>query len=167
MIKLVALCAALAASTPLAAQTWKWVDERGVVNYGEKPPANRPAQAIDTQPGGTIESGDLRQRQFEAEVRRREASQQAFPVYSPPPPPPAEPAVRGMRLETFARLNRGMTEGELLLRAGRPDNETVENFHRYIVKSYYYYPTSADPFLTVITLRGGRIVNLERTRQTF
>lgn len=164
MVKYIALCMALAAGFPLAAQTYKWVDERGVVNYGEKPPANRPATAIDTQPGGTIEAGNLHQRQYEAEMRRRETA-----VAPPPPPPPVavETPVRGMSFDTFVRLNRGMTEGELVLRAGRPDQETVESFHRFIVKSYYYYPTTYHPFLTVVTLRGGRIVSLERTRKIY
>lgn len=161
MVKFTALFLAVAASLPVAAQTWKWVDERGVVNYGEKAPANRPATAIDTQPGGTLESGDLQQRRYEAGVRRHET------VTAPQPLPPAEMPVRGMSFDTFVRLNRGMTEAELVLRAGRPDQETVESFHRFIVKSYYYYPTTYHPFLTVVTLRGGRIIGLERTRKTF
>jgi hypothetical protein len=32
---------------------------------------------------------------------------------------------------------------------------------------YYYFPTVADPFLTTVTVRQGRIVNLERERKTF
>jgi hypothetical protein len=43
----------------------------------------------------------------------------------------------------------------------------VENFRHDIVKSYYYYPTIADPFITVVTVRGGRIVNLERNRKIY
>jgi len=54
-----------------------------------------------------------------------------------------------------------------MLRAGRPDHESVENFRHDIVKSYYYYPTIADPFITVVTVRGGRIVNLERNRKIY
>ncbi|MDH5537381.1 MAG: hypothetical protein OEZ08_17655, partial [Betaproteobacteria bacterium] len=65
---------------------------------------------------------------------------------------------------TFIRLQRGMTEGELILRSGRPDHESVENFRHDIVKSYYYYPTLANPFITTVTLRGGRIADIERVK---
>ena len=60
-----------------------------------------------------------------------------------------------------------MVEGELMLRAGKPDQETVDNFRGDIVKTWTYFPTSANPFLTVVTLRGGRIANLERNRKTY
>lgn len=166
MRMLVALCAAALASSPLAAQTYKWVDEHGVTNYGEKPPTGRPAKAVDMEPAGTIESGALQQKKYEAELRRREEASAA-----PPPPPlmpaPAPAPVRGMNFDVFARLQTGMTEGELVLRAGRPDHETVENFRLDIVKSYYYYPTVSNPFITVVTLRGGRIFNIERTRKIY
>lgn len=165
MRMMIAVCAAALASGPLAAQTYKWVDERGVTNYGEKPPPGRPAQAIDTQPGGTIESGGVPQKMQESDIRRREDAAAA-----PPPqvvPVPLEIPVRGMAFDTFIRLQRGMTEGELLLRAGAPDHATVENFRYDVVKSFYYYPTVGNPFLTVVTLRGGRIAEIERTRKTY
>jgi hypothetical protein len=37
---------------------------------------------------------------------------------------------------------------------------------RAVAKSLYYYPTSSDPFLTAVTIRGGWIANLERNRKT-
>jgi hypothetical protein len=80
---------------------------------------------------------------------------------------PAQPAVRGMEFETYIRLQAGMSEGELLLRAGNPDQQSVENFRDDVVKSYYYLPTSGNPYITLVTLRGGRIANIERTRKTF
>src|SRR5450759_1606785 len=36
------------AATPALAQIYKWVDERGVVNYGNQPPDNRKAKELDT-----------------------------------------------------------------------------------------------------------------------
>jgi hypothetical protein len=39
------LVLALTATAPLHAQTYKWVDARGVVNYSNVPPPARPAQA--------------------------------------------------------------------------------------------------------------------------
>jgi len=35
------------------------------------------------------------------------------------------------------------------------------------MKTYYYFPTVANPWITVVTLRGGRIANIERTKKTF
>lgn len=72
---------------------------------------------------------------------------------------------RGMAFEVYIRLEYGMTEGDLLLRAGKPDRRSSDN-HREGLKSFYYYPTSANPHLTTITLRSGRIVNIERVRRS-
>jgi hypothetical protein len=163
MTRLIVMSIAALVSGPLSAQAYKWVDERGVTNYGEKPPANRPARAVDTQPGGTLESGGLQQKKFEADMRSS-ASAASAPA---PAVAAVEVPVRGMGFDTYIRLQRGMSEGELILRAGKPDHESVENFRHDIVKSYYYYPTLSDPFITVVTLRGGRIANIERTRKAY
>lgn len=72
-----------------------------------------------------------------------------------------------MDFNTFARLQRGMSEGELLQRAGQPDQVAVENFRNDVLKSYYYFPTRADPFIAVVMVRGGRIHDIERTRKTY
>jgi hypothetical protein len=77
-----------------AAEIYRWVDERGVTQYSEKPPANRPSKLVD-----------------------------------------------------------GL--------------ESVENFRNYVVKSLYYYPTIANPYITVVTVRGGRVANIDRNRKTF
>ena len=74
---------------------------------------------------------------------------------------------RGMEFDVFIRLQNGMSEGELLLRAGKPDSESVENFRSNIVKTYYYFPTTANPWITTITLRGGRILNIDRVKKIF
>ena len=75
--------------------------------------------------------------------------------------------VRGMDFDIFIRLQKGMSEGELLLRAGKPDSEAVENIRDNIIKTYYYFPTSSHPWITTVTLRGGRIINLDRVKKTF
>ena len=152
---------ALLAATPAAAQTYKWVDERGVTNYGTKPPAGRPPQPVDTQQRNTIDTNDA-QLARETEAKRRADLKVAPP---PPPRPPAAAAVRGMDFDTFIRLQRGMSEGELLQRAGRPDYLALENARNDIQKSLYWYPTVSDPFTTVITVRGGRIETIERTKK--
>ncbi len=77
----------------------------------------------------------------------------------------AEPEPRGMAFDVYIRLEHGMTEGELVLRAGKPDHHAVDNL-REGLKSYYYFPTAANPFLTTVSLRSGRIVNIERVRKS-
>lgn len=163
---LIGLLIALAAGVSAAAETYKWVDEKGVVNYGEKPPVNLPAKPVDTNPSGIVESGGVYNQKLEAEKHRRAEEQQAQSVPAPVlPPPPAAAPVRGMDFDTFIRLQRGMTEGELLLRAGRPDHESVENFRHDIVRTFYYFPTVANPYITVVTLRGGRIAEVDRIKK--
>lgn len=149
-----------------AAQTYKWVDEKGVTNYGEKPPENVRAVPVDTEPRGVIESGGEVEKRVEAERRRRQEARpvEVIPVPTPPPYATATP-VRGMSFDTFVRLERGMTEGELLLRAGPPDHASLDSDAGLLVKTYYYFPTVSDPFTTVVTLYGGRIGNLQRIRK--
>jgi hypothetical protein len=155
-ILILALCASAA-----GAQTYKWVDERGVTTYGTKPPAGRPAQLVD-HPVGTIQTNDAQLRRYQAELKRRAEARPAAaaPVYSAP----AEQA-RGMQFDTYLRLQQGMSEGELLSRAGRPDHVSLGNLQGYPAKSFYYHPTTADPFITVVAVRGGRIANIERIRK--
>ena len=138
---------------PADAQTYRWVDENGVTNYGPKPPAGRPAQKVDTQPRNTIDTAPVPK--VEREARRDAVAPQAGPPTV---------AVRGMPFDTYVRLQRGMSEGELLTRAGSPDYVSLD--HRdEVLKSFYYYATTGDPFTTVVTLRGGRIDTIERTKK--
>lgn len=76
----------------------------------------------------------------------------------------AAPA-RGMAFEVYIRLEHGMTEGELVLRAGKPDRQVIDN-RREGLKSYNYFPTPAHPFLTTVRLRSGRIIDIERVRKS-
>ena len=162
MRPLIGILLSLAAGACLAADTYKWVDEKGVTTYGEKPPQNRPAQPVNTNPSGIMEGGSQFSQKAEAD---RQRSDEAPRAQLGPAPVPGSVAARGMDFDVFIRLQTGMTEGELLLRAGRPDHEGVENFRNDIVKSYYYYPTVANPYITLVTLRGGRIANLERIKK--
>jgi hypothetical protein len=160
------LCAVAACAA--AQDIYRWVDERGVIHYGEKPPANRPSTVVNTRPAAG--SVDTQGRPIEI-VREPAAPQsvaQPQQVFVPMQQPVVqEPSARGMDFTTFTRLQRGMSEGEVLLRAGKPDYESVENFRHFIVKSLYYYPTLGNPYITIVTLRGGRIAEIERTRKTF
>jgi len=155
----------LVAGAVLAAETYRWVDDKGVVNYGEKPPADRRAVRIDTVPGGVIETGgQFSQKGATGQERSREVPPRQ-PVYAEPAPVPASVPVRGMEFDVYIRLQRGMTEGELLLRAGRPDHQSLDNVIDDVTKTYYYLPTSANPYTTVVTLRGGRIFELDRIKR--
>jgi hypothetical protein len=152
------------ATTGYAAEIYRWLDERGVTQYGEKPPANRPAKLVDGRPAAA--SVDTDGKVMEAP---KPVAQPPQAVIAPPPGAvvPADKPVRGMDFATFIYLQRGMSEGEVLLRAGKPDFESIENFRNYVVKSLYYYPTIANPFITIVTVRGGRVVDIDRTRKTF
>ena len=160
-----AIALVLAAGTVSAAEAYRWVDEKGVVNYGEKPPPNRPARPVNTEPTGVIESGDPFGQRGDAgradELRRPQVIAVPVPV---PAPAPAGPAVRGMEFDIFIRLQRGMSEGELLVRAGRPDHESLDSLGDHD-RTYYYLPTVANPYTTVVRLRSGRIVSLDRVKK--
>lgn len=94
----------------------------------------------------------------------------------------AKSSARGMDFDSYIRLRKGMTEGELLERAGPPDHQTVEgtvgskdvvrksdqasvSSTESIVKTFYYFPTAANPFTTTVSTVGGRITELKRERK--
>jgi hypothetical protein len=140
-----------------AAELYKWVDEKGVTTYGEKPPAGRAATPVDTSSRGVIETGG----QFE---RKSQPDRPATRMPEPAPrPAPVASAPRGMDFSVYALLQRGMTEGELLQRAGKPDHMSIDNFD--IQKTYYYFPTSANPYTTAVILRSGRIHEIDRVKK--
>ena len=62
-------------------------------------------------------------------------------------------------------ISKGMAEGEVLLKIGKPDHEA---FVRDVKgqpeeKTWTYFPDSRDPqTLTIITFRGGVVSNIER-----
>ena len=153
----------LAAATASAADAYRWVDEKGVVNYGEKPPANRPAKPVNTEPTGVIETSPPKNAGAEQE-RGYDAPRDPHVVAVPVPVPAPSAAVRGMEFETFIRLQTGMTEGELLVRAGRPDHQSFDSLADYD-RSFYYFPTVGNPYTTVVRLRTGRIVSLDRIKK--
>ena len=149
----------------LAAETYRWVDEKGVVNYGEKPPANRQARPVSTLPGGVIETSGQFSPKAGAEQGRSREEPPRQPVASAPTPASSSVPTRGMDFDVYIRLQRGMNEGELLLRAGQPDHQSVDNLIDEIAKTYYYFPTTFNPYTTVVTLRGGRISELDRIKK--
>lgn len=155
-----------------AAEIYRWVDERGVTQYGEKPPENRPSKLVNARPAAASvdAEGKLLEPQKSTTTLAPTPATPPVPQTALVPPPgsaPVAPPVRGMDFGVYMHLRRGMSEGEVLLRAGKPDQETIEGGRNFVVKSLYYYPTLSDPFITVITLRGGRVAELERKQKTF
>jgi Domain of unknown function (DUF4124) len=169
----VSLVLAIAVATA-EAQVYKWKDANGVTHYGEKPPEGRQSKsmAIDRGPaagevpssGSTGDCATIRcqyerlrndrmvedaERRADNEANSKRAAQQ--------------PRARGMTFDVYARIERGMTEGEVVLRAGPPDYEATDAYR--VGKTWFYYPTSSDPFTTSITIRSGRVYELDRVRQ--
>lgn len=63
----------------------------------------------------------------------------------------------------FIRI--GMAEGEVLFRIGKPDHEAFvqDTKGRPEEKTWTYFPDSRDPqTLTILTLRSGVVMNVER-----
>ena len=153
-----------AAAVCSAAEAYKWVDKEGITNYGEKPPEGVPATPVDTEPRGAIGTRGERAPRGTDAIRPQAPAIRVIPVPVQPAYPAAQP-VRGMAFDIYIRLERGMTEGELLVRAGPPDHQSIDSGWDTAVKTYYYLPTVADPYTTVVSLRDGRIANLERIKK--
>ena len=62
-------------------------------------------------------------------------------------------------------IREGMTEGEVMMKIGRPDSETVDTGggSKVTVKRWIYFPASGDSqTLTTLTIREGRVVEVSR-----
>lgn len=182
---------------PVLAQAYKWVDERGVTHYSQEPSESIKSRRVETEPFGvntddqkechTIKcQGERLDAAKAREAKEQEAARQARAEY-------AGPRVRGLTFFDYIRIQRGMTEGEVLVRAGPPDYVADESastaygvagfgnrfmqpgskVHPHIItvpaygliKTFYYFPTDADPFITRIIFSGGRVFELERIRK--
>jgi hypothetical protein len=172
------------------AQIYRWVDQNGNVHYSnQRPPKEVPATVVDPDakagapsPESTEcytircqgERMEERQRRREAEDARYESERAALAAKQP----------RGLDFRNYVRIQRGMSEGELLGIAGEPDlkadqgmaiaapttvqvnrNFSVAAREGLIMKTYTYLPTPGDPFTTTITLVGGRVSEIERIRK--
>lgn len=71
---------------------------------------------------------------------------------------------------TFTRLHLGMSEGEILSVAGSPDKEVNLGSETIgtngLIRQFLYLPgpDESDPHLTVITIKKGMVINIERTK---
>lgn len=185
----------LVVASPALAQAYKWLDDRGVTHYSQEPPEGIKSRPVETEPFGvntddkkechTIRcQGEKLDAATAREAKEQEAARQQSAAY-------AGPKVRGLTFFDYIRIQRGMTEGEVLVRAGPPDyveesasaaygvagfgNGFVQRgmkIHSIItvpaygsIKTFYYFPTDADPFTTRIIFSGGRVFEIERIRK--
>jgi hypothetical protein len=163
-----ALLTALLAAAPAWAQVYRWVDEKGTVNYSnETPPpgVNAAKVDIDAQPGPpsadstechTVRCQGERLEQRLARREQIEARLAAERAAAAPKPP------RGLDFRKYVSIRRGISEGELLGVAGEPD---LLVWDAHFLKTYTYFPTPADPFTTTVTLIRGRVTEIERVRK--
>src|ERR1051326_4360720 len=191
MRSLLALLIVLAAA-PALAQVHRWVDDKGTAHYSDSPPpAGVKSTTIDIDlkpapPPAASSSTDINcasvrcqgERLDERIARREEAEARARAERNA-----ANPPVRGLDFRKYVAIERGMSEGQLLGIAGQPDfvtdqglagaPGTVQTGRRLrssatlalAVRTYTYLPTPADPFVTTITLVGGRVSEIERVRK--
>ncbi|MGH8753142.1 MAG: DUF4124 domain-containing protein [Burkholderiales bacterium] len=175
-------------SGPLAAEVYKWIDENGSTHYGEHPPANASAIYVDVRPN--LMEGLKKQDCRDCPTGKLDQPAPALPTTVAPAP------IHGLPFEIFIQIQRGMSEAEVVLRAGTPDQEVTEgtqehsvaiasttkntnpqtgqavrntivrrNTSNLVIKTYYYLPTIADPFTTIITFRGGWVNDIQRIRK--
>ena len=81
--------------------------------------------------------------------------------------PPVSQAneLRGLPFEVFRRLDRGMSEGEILAIAGAPERETVDAVNTRNgtqTKSYYYVSEGRNANVTRIEFTNGTVTNIDR-----
>ncbi len=195
MQKLFSLVVLMMLAALVQADVYKWVDRNGIVHYGDTPPANAKSRSLDLRFARSATTTDVNSCCVAKEDPPKPAAQPVSIVFAAEPPV-SNPAPRGMDFGVFIMLRRGMSEGELLQRAGPPDFESTEGnvvqafapsrrgrpighlhgrhgrglaipdgFSNLTVKTFYYYPTLSNPFTTALTLVGGRISDLQRTRE--
>lgn len=154
-----------AASGRSGSEVFRSVDDNGTPSFSQTPPSGRASKPVDLKPlSGSIDS---------AKPASVPVAPPAARVAPPPPPPPVagterapqQAGPRGLPFETYILIRRGMSEGELLGRAGPPDHRGNEVNRGLVQESWYYLPTATDPFTTIIQMRGGRVVDTERIRK--
>jgi hypothetical protein len=162
------------AGVAAAAQFYKWVDKNGVTHYSTARPKNQSFQVVDGRPAGYVDviggpkecytvrcQYDRVRAEWVQDQGLRLAMQQASAAQRSSTTP-----ARGMSLDTFRRLSVDTSEGEVLSRAGPPDYDSNQFLSSgFLGKTWYYFPTPGEPFLTVIEIQGGTVFSLNRTRQ--
>jgi len=158
----------LLAATPVMAQVYRWVDEKGTVHYSNStPPPGAKATLIDPDAKAGPASAEsvecytvrcqgerLEQRLARREELESRLSAERFAAM------PKHP--RGLEFSKYISIQRNMSEGELLTIAGAPDLLFRD---ARSLKTYTYLPTPGNPFTTTISLIRGRVSEIERVRK--
>ncbi|PZP62828.1 MAG: hypothetical protein DI596_03465 [Azospira oryzae] len=191
---LVFIAFALGCTGAAAQATYKWKDAKGGIHYGDTPPWGVDAERVIEDARYAVNPEACRT--IRCQLDRIQASKrleaEAEAAAARPEASRALPSPRGLPFEVFVHLRRGMTESEVLSRAGPPDLQSVEGVDEVqqtlaeaqptgprhgrgfssvrvigsrVVKTWTYLPTASDAFTTVITFRGGRVENIERIRK--
>ncbi|HWA36862.1 MAG TPA: DUF4124 domain-containing protein [Burkholderiales bacterium] len=157
----------LVLSAPAHAQVYRWVDARGTVHYSntEPPPSVKARKLdIDARPGPAAADSEechtvrcqgerMEGRQARRDVLDAQLTAERVAL--------APPQARGLEFRKYISIQRGMSEGELLAIAGPPDHQRRDR----LMDRLTYMPTTADPFVTTITLVRGRVTDVERNRK--
>lgn len=166
------------------AQIYRWVDQNGLVHYSnQQPPKNVAATVVDPDAKAAAPAPQSTEcytvrcqgERMEERQRRRDADEAKAAAERAAAAPKQ---ARGLDFRNYLRIQRGMSEGELLGIAGEPDLKSDQGF-AYAMPSnigrgaqsglrmmtYTYLPTPGDPFTTTITLVGGRVSEIERVRK--
>lgn len=158
----------LAVAAPAAAQVYRWVDGKGTVHYSNAtPPPGVKATMIEpeSKPGApspeSLECHTVRcqgERMEKRLVQRAETEARLAAERAAAAPPQA----RGLDFRDYLSLYRGMSEGELVSIAGPADLVFSDIFAD---KRYTYLATSANPWITTVSVVGGRVNHIERVQQ--
>ena len=162
------LIALLTAGTPVSAQIYRWVDEKGRVNYSNwTPEPGVEAKVIDPDAKAGPPSPEswecytvrCQGERLEQRLARRDELEARLAAERARAAPKAP---RGLEFRRYISIQRGMHEGELVSIAGAPD---LLFWDARSLKTYTYLPTVGDPFTTTITLISGRISDIDRVRK--
>jgi hypothetical protein len=96
----------------------------------------------------------------------------------------AEEAARGLDFRSYLSIRKGMTQGEVLSIAGKPDlqaDQGAVSSHQgwsdrgdvtiysdrviLALRTYTYLPTTENPYVTTITFAGGRVTDVKRDKK--
>ena len=172
------------------AQIYRWTDADGRVNFSNKAPPQGVKSTIvdaDARVGPpSVESTECYTIRCQGErMEERERRREADNARATAERAALEPKrARGLEFRKYISISRGMSEGEVLGIAGEPDLKadqgiaisaptTVQinrNFRTaaregLALKTYTYLPIPGDPYVTTITLVGGRVSEIERVRK--
>ena len=78
LLRCAILAGAIAAAAPVYADTYKWIDDKGVTNYSDSPPSAKASKAQVVTDRISIVSSDPSLRSAIAEFRTRAARQAEF-----------------------------------------------------------------------------------------